>query len=149
MKKQPDFRLQKVLQVREMKEHERQKALAVSEKKLTSEEEDLRKLRNKRDELVDDVKNMQQARAGQLLGRNKYLAAISESITSKKTKIEAVKKKVWEKRQELLSAAKEKKSLENLKAKKLREQRYSVNKMEQSFIDEIAIKRAYFSKSEK
>ena len=75
------------------------------------------------------------------MNHHTYLSSVLESIERKRDEIKDTEQEVEEKRQHLLEATKDRKALEKLKEKHTLEQRITAKKTEQSFMDEIALRK--------
>lgn len=135
------FRLQKVLDVRELIEKNRQKNFAEAKKILKIENEKLAHLENKRDGFTRTMNTVKRAEVSQLRGNQAYLETLNQAVADKQETIAVFKVDVETKRQHLLEAAKNRKALEKLKERKEVEVIQEENRIEQGFIDEIAMQR--------
>lgn len=132
------FRLQKVLEVRELIEKQHKKDLASSKSKLKSEEEGLKVIGDKKNNFIQNLNKIEKATVSQILGHYDYYSALANFMNNKRSAVESLKGEVEKKRQNLLEASKDKKALENLKEKKIVEYINRESKKEQTLTDEIA-----------
>ena len=135
------FRLQKVLEVRALIEKNRQKEFAEAKQNLQIENEELDQLENKKDGFTQSMNTVKKAEVSQLRGNQAYLETLNQAVADKHETIAVFKVDVETKRQHLLEAAKNRKALEKLKERKEVEVIQEENRIEQGFIDEIAMQR--------
>ena len=135
------FRLQKVLDVRELIEKNRQKDFAGAKHNLQIENEELEQLENKRNGFTQSMNTVKKAEVSQFRGNQAYLETLNQSVADKHKKITVLKEDLETKRQHLLEASKNRKVLEKLKERKIAEAIHEENRIEQDFIDEIAMQR--------
>ena len=139
--KKRSFRLQKVLDVRELVEKDCQKALSLSKGKLKSEQEKLRYLERVRHEAAKKMHNIEKAEVSSFVDHHAYVSALNESISNKRKEIESIKLDVERKRLMLLDASKERKALDKLREKHAIEEMMASGKAEQTFLDEVAMRK--------
>ncbi len=132
------FRLQKVLDVRESVEKEKQKLLSLSKRKLKSQEKQLRDIEAKKGDFTKKMNNIDRQEVREIVGKHNYLSTLHETIAEKLSEIKSTKSDVEEKRQDLLKAVQDKKSLEKLKEKQRLETIKTQQAKEQFFLDEVA-----------
>ncbi len=135
------FRLQKVLEVRELIEKNRQKHFADAKQNLQIENEELEQLENKRDGFTRSMNTVKKAEVSLFSSNQTYLETLNQAVADKHETIAVLEEDVETKRQQLLEAAKNRKALEKLKERKEVEVIHEENKIEQDFIDEIAMQR--------
>ena len=135
------FRLQKVLDVRELIEQDRQKDFAGTKHHLQIENEELQQLENKREGFTQNMNMVKKAEVSQFRGNQAYLETLNQAVADKHKKITVLKEDLETKRQHLLEASKNRKALEKLKERKIAEAVHEENRIEQDFIDEIARQR--------
>ena len=135
------FRLQKVLEVRELIEENRQKDFADAKQNLKIENEKLAQLEKKRDGFTRSMNTVKKAEVSQFRSNQTYLETLNQAVTDKHETIAVLEKDEETKRQQLLEASKNRKALEKLKERKEVEVIHEENKIEQDFIDEIAMQR--------
>ena len=124
-----------------MIEKNRQKNFAEAKQILKSENEKLAQLENKRDGFTQSMNTVKKAEVSQLRGNQAYLEMLNQAVADKHETIAVFKVDVETKRRHLLEAAKNRKALEKLKERKEVEVIQEENKIEQDFIDEIAMQR--------
>jgi flagellar FliJ protein len=137
MNKVPKFRLQKVLEVREIVEKEKQKELSVSKRKLHSVEDELHDLKQKLDKCTREMNGIAKARVRQIKEQHDYLNTLTQSIEAKCRDVTVVMQDVEIRRLDLLQASRDKKALLNLKDKKEAERKQEELRREQAGLDEI------------
>ena len=135
------FRLQKVLEVRELIEKNRQKHFADAKQNLQIENEELEQLENKRDGFTQSMNTVKKAEVSLFSSNQTYLETLNQAVADKHETIAVLEEDVETKRQQLLEAAKNRKALEKLKERKEVEVIQEENRSEQDFIDEIARQR--------
>ena len=135
------FRLQRVLEVRALIEKNRQKVFAEAKQNLQIENEELEQLENKRDGFTQSMNTVKKAEVSQFRSNQTYLETLNQAVTDKYETIAVLEEDVETKRQQLLEAAKNRKALEKLKGRKEVEVIHDENKIEQDFIDEVAMQR--------
>ncbi len=135
------FRLQKVLEVRQLIEKNRQKDFADAKQNLKIENEKLAQLEKKRDGFTRSMNTVKKAEVSQFRSNQTYLETLNQAVTDQHETIAVLEEDVQTKRQQLLEAAKNRKALEKLKERKEVEVIHEENKIEQDFIDEIAMQR--------
>ena len=136
--KRKHFRLQKVLEVRELKEKKQQKELALVKRKLTSEEKELQRIQEKKNDFTQTMINIGKPSVSQMLSWYDYFITLSEHVDSQRSVIENSRNEVEQERQKLIQTTTDKKVLENLKEKFIHQINEEQNKNEQILIDEIA-----------
>ena len=134
------FKLQKVLDVREIIEMEKMKNLAFSRKELELEKQRMRKLENEIRQLAFEMNESGTATVCRFSGFHDYLNTLAGMLYEKRHAIFVLKKAVEEKRQDLLQASKDKKVLELLKEKTRTAFAMEENREEQKVLDELAIR---------
>ncbi|MCG8603881.1 flagellar export protein FliJ [bacterium] len=141
MKKKRKFTLQKLLNVRELVEKERQKELSQSKQILKAEEDNLLKLVAKKDRAAQKMQELERSVVSRYQDHHTYLTTLHTSIQEKRNEIADIELEVEEKRQKLLDATKDRKALDKLKEKHAMQQSLEENKSEQSFIDQVAVRK--------
>ena len=84
---------------------------------------------------------IKKAEVSQFRSNQTYLETLNQAVTDKHETIAVLEEDVETKRQQLLEAAKNRRALEKLKERKEVEVIHEENKIEQDFIDEIAMQR--------
>ena len=141
MNRKNKFHLQKVLEVRELVEKNRQKDLAAAKQNLKIENEELHQLESKKDGFTQSMNSVKKGDVSQFRGNQAYLETLNRTVGDKHETIGLLEKEVETKRQHLLDAAKNRKALEKLKERKKVELIQEESRVEQEFMDEIAIQR--------
>ncbi len=134
------FRLQKVLDVREIVEKEKMRNLALSRKELELEKQRMRELEIKIRQLAVEMNDAGTANVYRFSAFHDYLNTLAGMLYEKRHSIFMLKKAVEEKRQDLLQASKDKKVLELLKEKARAAFAMEENREEQKVLDELAIR---------
>lgn len=142
MSENAKFRLQKVLEVRELIEKERQKELSVSLRKLKSEEEKLLQLEEKKMRAVQGMSKLEKVDVNQFASHHSYLTSLRNAIADKQRDVRALAKEVEKKRLALMEATKNRKALENLKSRQQKQHELALTKKEQALIDDVAIRKS-------
>ncbi len=135
------FHLQKVLEVRELIEKNRQKHFADAKQNLQIKNEELEQLENKRDGFTQSMNTVKKAEVSLFSSNQTYLETLNQAVADKHETIAVLEEDVETKRQQLLEAAKNRKALEKLKERKEVEVIQEENRSEQDVIDEIARQR--------
>jgi flagellar FliJ protein len=138
-----NFRLQRVIEVREIKKKQCQKDLANSQEELTRRETLLEEASQ---EARASAEGLRQAlrratRAGQLLTLDRWRNRQKEEVEARTVKTEEQRQEVDRRRTALILAAKDKKALDRLKERRLEEYRGEVLQEEQAFLDELGGRR--------
>ena len=134
------FRLQKVMELRQHREKEKQRDLAQAKNKLRQEGERLEALNHTKDECQTKVKKKKKDKLNlkELSLYQIYLANLHHQIKGQRTEVGKSEKEVENKRGEFLEKSKEKKILENLRKSKLLNYKEEINRIEQKETDELA-----------
>ena len=135
------FRLQKVLELKQLFEKSKQQEIADILKKLTNEKKALAKLMNERESYQQQRLQVEKKGSKLLDIRviDQYLNCLTDNILVQKKIIERLEIDLANKQDELLKITKEKKILENYKESKREEYITIVLQTEQNFIDEMAL----------
>ena len=135
------FRLQQVLNYRREVEKVRKQELAVARNEFETATRRLKSEEEKADKLSRELKEKETAGilALELQLYAEFSRKQSSDIRNQREKVTNLDLEVTEKREILLSAAKEKKVLETFKDKTIAAQRVERATKEQNFLDEIAI----------
>jgi flagellar FliJ protein len=134
------FRLQKVLEVRELIEKERQKELSQAMRKLQVAESQLHELDDRKRQAAQTINQLAKIEVTEFSHHHLYLASLRNTIVEKHREINGIKIDAEKKRLALLEATKNRKALENLKDKHRRAHEQVLIKFEQASIDEVAIR---------
>jgi flagellar FliJ protein len=137
------FNLQPVLNHRQFIEDSLQKAFAHLKGLLAKEQDRLVHYERQQQYLTEELvqKQRQGTTSSALLLYINFLDQLKSDLAQQQQKVAALENQIALKREELLDAMKDRKSLERFKEKKITEHRDLVSKKEQAFLDEIAINR--------
>jgi flagellar protein FliJ len=139
MMKKFQFRLQRVLETKEVAERECQRLLGEIQQQLTIAENELRvlneELENERDGQREMIKGT--IRAGDFVLRHKYQKDLELRISFKKSEINKIASKVEKARIVLIEASKEKKVLEKLHDRRFEEHKKDTATKQQNILDDI------------
>ncbi len=141
MKNRQVFRLQKVLEVRQIVEKEKQKELALAVSQLLVAENELSQLLDKKSNFVSEMSRLRSGSAHTFSGRHHYLVTLTREIDRQRQIAVKKEKDVEAKRRLLLKATQEKKTLEKLKEKKQEAMQRLQSLAEQQFMDDIAMRK--------
>lgn len=137
----PEFRLEQVLKFRKEVEKMQQLELAQAKQQHETARDRLKSEKSALEELEQELAQRQlsgiEAKDLQLYGD--FSRRKLQEIQQIRESLVGLEKMVQEKREALLTAAKEKKALEVFKEKKLRDLRLDQLNKERAFLDEIAI----------
>ncbi len=136
------FRLQKILDVRQIIEKQKQKEFSIVMQQLQNEKDNLNALIEKRSSFTDEMQFENKVSVRGVADHHSYLDSLTRAISYKTQEISQIKEEVEKKRQSLLKATTDKKSIEKLKEKAREEFLQEQSIAEQASIDEIAIRRA-------
>jgi flagellar FliJ protein len=147
--KQFNFRLQKVLEVREREEQEAIKKLSQAKHATLDAQEKLRELQSSREAIVRSLAT--ERRTGALnpeeqMGYERYIIQLGEKISAQKTLIAELQEIENQRRLELVDAARERKAIENLRERAKLEHDSDVLHAEQSEADDLSSSRDLFKK---
>lgn len=134
-----DFRLQRVIEVREMKKKECQRELAKSQQELNRQETLLEAATTEYQTSHEGLRRALKKRssAGSLATLEKWRGRREEEVRNQSHCTAQQRRAVDGKRAALIMAAKDKKILERLKEHALEEHRTECQREEQSFLDEL------------
>ncbi len=141
MKRRRHFRLQKVLDVRQVVEKERQKELAVALLKLRNHEKQLQSLTQKKEAFSISMNPPGKSTARSIGEQHGFFETLKALISEKEIEVGTASEEVRSKRDQLLQASQARKALEKLKERKMQEFAQIEEKLDQQFFDEIAIQR--------
>ncbi|GFO53350.1 flagellar export protein FliJ [Geomonas sp. Red276] len=137
----PEFRLEQVLKFRKEVERIQQLELAKARQQHENAREQLLNEKLALESLTDELAQRQasgiDAKDLQLYGA--FARRKSREIEEMRRSVSMLEKAVQEKREALLTAAKEKKALEVFKEKKMRDLRMEQLLKERAFLDELAV----------
>ncbi len=133
------FRLQRVLETKEVAERECQRKLGEIQHQLTIAENELRVLTDELELEREGQRKMVQGiiRAGDYVLRHKYQKDLELRISFKNSEINKIASKVEKARLILIEASKEKKVLEKLKERRFEEHRKETETKQQNILDDI------------
>jgi len=134
------FRLESVLEFRKRKEDQRKKELGLLKQFLQKEQAFLKELEEK---MIQSQGKMQAEQAGTLnmeliMNYYYYLTNMKEKILNQIALIEELIMRIEQKREDLITASKERKIMEKLKDNQYKEFRELLEKWEAKAIDEMA-----------
>jgi flagellar FliJ protein len=134
-----NFRLQRVTEVRQRVEKERQRELALSQGKLKSEELRLQEISEDAERSHAGLRQAlgQQKNAGHLLALDCWLSRQLQELEAQAERTREQQDAVEQDRGALIQASKERKVLDKLKERRRAEHRAKVQRAEQIFLDEI------------
>ena len=134
------FRLQKVMEVKQHKEEELQRALALTRRALKEEYQIFQTLQSEQNNRFREIESsgVGEVRPVEMRLYSAYLADLAKRITGQQTMIEQLREEEERRRSYLLEASKEKKILEELRDRKYVAFRTEVDRAEQIFLDEVA-----------
>jgi len=136
------FRLQKVLDVRKIVEKQKQKEFAAVMQKLQNEKDALQALIDKRSTFTDEMQFARKISVRGIAQHHSYLDSLTRAIAEKIREVSQIEKEVEKKRQVLLKATTDRKSIERLKEKAREEFMRNERTAEQALIDEIAMNKS-------
>lgn len=140
------FRLQKILDVREIVEKQKQKDFSLVMQQLQNEKDNLNALIEKRSSFTDEMQFKSKITVRGVADHHNYLDTLTRAVSYKTGEISQIEKKVDKKRQVLLKATTDRKSIEKLREKAQEEFLKEESAAQQALIDEIAMRKI---KSEK
>ncbi|PKN06360.1 MAG: flagellar export protein FliJ [Deltaproteobacteria bacterium HGW-Deltaproteobacteria-7] len=135
------FKLQSVLEYRLNIEEKILNEFSDLKRYLAEQEAALKALIVERNELMNDLRSMQNAmiRVEDITALVTYIENIRLKEKERKNIIHQAEEKVEKKRQELMEAVKNRKVMENLKDKHAEEYRKNLNELEQKISDEMSV----------
>ncbi|MCB2210579.1 flagellar export protein FliJ [bacterium] len=133
------FRLQKVLDAREVVEREAQRKLGEAQRVLTELETVRNQIQTDIAQLTNEQRNMLggTVTAGTAMQHHRWLRELEKRLRVQIDKCRDAEKAVAERRQELLDASRERKVLDRLKEKKRAEHMQLALKEQQATLDDI------------
>lgn len=138
------FPLESVLSHRDTRAKILQKELAAHEQEVRDEEARLEQMEEGRVECFRNLSHLQEdslCTVSEVLIYRGFLDRLWEEITHQKKKVVQVRDACTEKRLHTIEAMKDKKVLEKLKGRRLKEYLYVARKAEEKVLDELAITR--------
>lgn len=134
------FRLQKVLEVREIVEKDKIKALSAANRKLQLEKQRMKKLKETIHSIAAEINRVQAANVHRMSNHHDHLKTLLQEVYEQRHVIFTLQQEVEKKRSELLQATKDKKVLQTLKEKTLVALQAEEKKREQNALDELALR---------
>lgn len=143
------FRLQRLLEIKEHVEKEKQKVLALATRKVYSQEEYLRRLNLERRENQEEQRQFLTGslNSSQLLGYSRYFLKLKSKELAGIEVLKVYRTEQEKKRLELLEAAREKKTFEKLKERKRDAHFKEAERLLQKEQDELAAQMMRHKKS--
>ncbi|MBI4531215.1 MAG: flagellar export protein FliJ [Candidatus Latescibacteria bacterium] len=138
------FRLQRVLDAKQLQEEIRKKELGEAKQHLHDGEHQLvtyLEMKQCSEEELRTTQSSPTVLVGDLVIHNRYISWTRSAIATQRSRVATLTHRVEERRSALVDAAKEKKTLENLKAKRFATHRKESGRASQRFLDEIAHRR--------
>ena len=136
-----EFTLQSLLNHRKFIEETLQKELSLFKRSLIDEKKKLKDYEKARNNLL--VKLQQKQRESITVSENllyfNFLVRMASDIDKQRDRVRDVEKKFDQKRDDLIAAMKERKTLEKLKEKQLNAYNHKLMKIEQDFMNEAGI----------
>lgn len=134
-----NFRLQRVIEIRETKKKECQRRLSSSQQELLSEEDRLKKCVLNSLRSQEGMRKALEAscKAGSLIALDSWIKRQDVELDMQSDRTKKQRHDVERKRKALVQASKEKKILERLKERRAEEHRAEVQREEQAFLDEL------------
>ncbi len=136
-----NFRLQRVLEIKQTIEDVKRRNFNEARQLLETEQNKLADFKAKEISYRDKLnkKRIEGASLEIIRMYYKFFSALSTMLQYQKRRIIAAQEEVDKRRNILLEAVRERRVLENLKEKKLLEYNYEANREEQNFLDEISM----------
>lgn len=134
-----NFRLQRVIEVREVKKKQCQRELAGSQAELARREELLAEAARESQASSEGLRKALKSpsKAGQLMALEGWRNRQEQEVQARRDQTEEQRLEVDRRRAALILAAKEKKALDRLKERRLEEHRGETLREEQAFLDEL------------
>jgi len=132
------FSLQKVLEYRQRLEEQAIRAFAEAQAQLMHEQAVLHKLLIEREECLRRSHRRQHLSVELLAVEQTYLSALEERIEQQRQRVAEAEKVLEEKRQALIEAQRERKTMERLREKQYEEWRQEWLRTEQKALDDLA-----------
>lgn len=140
-----NFRLQRVLDIKKHKEEEKKQELAKLLLKYKKEEALLFYLKDNQTKYQNKLREKQRGAMDifEMIFYYTYLYKLSYDIKNQQDILRKLETEINNKREEVISASKERKIFEKLKDKKFSQWKQEQNLQEQKFLDEIGIVKYY------
>jgi len=135
------FRLEPVLKYRKLLEENLQRDFAVLKRQLFDENEKLSNFKQMRDRFSGELqeKQVKSTSVSDIILYTDYLQQITKEIENQSKKILEVEKSVEQKREELVRAMKNRKTIDRLREKEHKAHVQELSKKEQDQMNEVAI----------
>lgn len=148
MAKAFNFSLQKVLDMRKHFEDQKAIELSKAQKELNEEKTRLKLLRDRKEEALRSKEIQDKVSLNGLKVMKGYIAQINDNILHQNRQVKKSDQKVFEHREKLVEAVKDKKMVETLKDRHREEYRRMKNLTETKTIDEVALRVTQKTKDE-
>jgi len=138
-----NFKLQSVLNVKKTQEDKLLQEFSEKQKELHKEHEHLKSIQREKKLLIDGLRGIQgkTVKVNEIVLNADGIKKYQKIESLQKEKVKEATKRVEEKRDSLLEAMKNRKTLENLKSKQFQLHQSEANLLERTSIDEMAIGR--------
>jgi flagellar FliJ protein len=138
-----NFHLQTILDVRKIFEDKALAEFSEQQRELQKEKEALKKIEEEKIRLINAVRDLQGKSVNiyEIILKSTNVKQCRKKEAEQEKRVTEAGRKVDEKREELLEAAKKRKMMEILKDKAINRHQTSANLLERSSIDEMAIVR--------
>ena len=136
-----EFRLQRIMEVKEEIEKQKERDFAIAKRKALEEEYKLSEIKIQYENCWKDIENktsQQTVDTSEIRQYYQYLQKLEGDIERQFICLQETNAEVEKRRDILIEATKERKILENLKGRKLASYQEELNRVEQNFFDEIA-----------
>ncbi len=136
-----EFRLQRVMEVKEEIEKQKERDFALAKRKAIEEENKLNEIKIQYEGCWKDIENktsQDTVDTNEINQYYKYLQKLEGDIERQFIYLHEANAEVERRRHILIEASKERKILENLKDRKMASYQEELNRQEQNFFDEIA-----------
>ena len=137
------FRLERVLQYRQVVRQEKKRELALKIAQLREAEKRMEELRQA--QIANALPESRAVNLDEFMLRGRYAARLKEDIEKQQEVMAIAQRQVEEAREVYVEAAKEAKTLEMLKEKRKTEYEEYQNKEEDKILDEMATQRSNFN----
>ena len=134
------FKLEALLNHRRHQEEICQKELAQTERLLADEKDKLRRLKNEQRDNIQklQIKQKEKINVSDIILSVSYIRQLSEKIEEQKNCLQEATKTVNQKRHELITIVKKRKTLEKLKEKEWLAYQQKMMQNERKFMDDVA-----------
>jgi len=140
------FSLEAVLSLREQKLEALKEELASLKATLAEEEKELEGLRGRRRHYLEELRAKQKEGLSppDILRYEDFLSDLEDRIHLQRKRVDHLKRQLEQKRQEVILASQELKTVERLKEKRLAEFLKEIRRQEGIFLDEFGLRRRCF-----